>query len=886
DLLSAPAEQAAKALSGLGGAADAAKTLLPGVTVAAAGMTAALGLTVKTASDFEETMSGVKAVMSPEEVNRFGGSLEKLALQLGKDTAFSAKEAAAGIEELIKGGLTAEDVLNGAAKSTLALAAAGGVSLPDAATIAANALAQFNLKGEDMAHVADLIAGAANASAIDVGQFKFSLQAAGAVASTVGFSFDDLAQAIAIMGKAGIAGSDAGTSLKTMMMSLQPATNKAAKEFANLGLITEDGANRFFTAEGRVKSMAEVADILQQAMADLTEQQRLASLEVLFGSDAVRAGAILAKEGAEGFNAMAESMGKVTAEAVGAARLDNLNGSLKQLGGSLETVQIEMGQKLIPLFRPLIDGATGVLNAFLNLSDQWKSAIAIGAVVATGLTVLTAAGLGLLAIIPSIVAGWTAVSTITGITGATITGLLGPIGLVIAAGALLTAAWTNNWGDIQGKTTAVWEFLQTNVFQPIAAELSWFGDRILPDAALAWETMTGKAQAAWTALQAFLQPAIAAFGRFWETHHDTISRVLNAAWDGMTLGVRVAWELLQGIVLGGLRLLQGDWEGAWGYIREHLGIAWGHIQTTIGTNLQLIAEGLLSFGHTAWALMQKVGGMMVQGVLNGLSGLKDAVVGAAEEAIEAAGEALKKFKPSMPNLLGSASEAGARAGAALRGRGGEFPAISPTPWASPVPGASVTQEYGKTPWSHIYPDGIHTGIDLAAQIGRDVFAAAAGTVTRAGWDTTGYGNLVAIAHANGLSTLYGHLNKVDVRPGQQVSAGQDIGDLGNTGNSSGPHVHLELLRNGLAINPRSLIPAFAEGVRGFAGGLALVGEQGPEIVGLPRGADVYSHRESRQMVGGDTIHVHVNVEGSVMREKDLARSIAVQIKELKRQGWS
>src|ERR671929_151709 len=64
------------------------------------------------------------------------------------------------------------------------------------------------------------LAGAAIASALDVGQFKFSLQAAGAVASTVGFSFDDLADAIAVMGKAGITGSDAGTSLKTKMMKL------------------------------------------------------------------------------------------------------------------------------------------------------------------------------------------------------------------------------------------------------------------------------------------------------------------------------------------------------------------------------------------------------------------------------------------------------------------------------------------------------------------------------------------------------------------------------------------------------------------------------------------------------------------------------------------
>jgi TP901 family phage tail tape measure protein len=168
--------------------------------------------------------------------------------------------------------------MNGAAEATLNLAAAGGVSLPDAATIAANALAEFNLKGSDMAHVADLIAGAANASALDVSDFKFSLSAAGAVAATVGFSFDDLAQGIAVMGKAGITGSDAGTSLKTMMMNLVPATNKAADTMRDLGIIT--GASEPVMAKLR-DGLAQTA-LGQQKLADLTKSGLINSEEDLF----------------------------------------------------------------------------------------------------------------------------------------------------------------------------------------------------------------------------------------------------------------------------------------------------------------------------------------------------------------------------------------------------------------------------------------------------------------------------------------------------------------------------------------------------------------------------------------------------------------------------
>src|SRR5262245_135205 len=359
--------------SSIGGLAKGASLAFAGV---AAGIAVGAGAAVKAAATFEQTMAGVKAVSGA--TNTEMEQLSQLALKLGKDTSFSASQAAAGIEELVKGGLSVGDIMGGAAQATLNLAAAGGVDLPEAATIAANALAQFNLKGSDMAHVADLIAGAANASALDVGQFKFSLQAAGAVAATTGFSFDDLAQAIAVMGKAGITGSDAGTSLKTMMMNLQPQTKAARAEMRDLGLYTDAAGSAFFDAQGKVKSMAEVAGLLQNATKNLTEEQRLQALQTIFGSDAIRAAAVLAKEGASGFADMAAAMGKVTAESVAAERLNNLNGDLEQLKGSLETLAIAIGTAILPALRDLVQWATNLINAFIPLAQQWAPKIVQG----------------------------------------------------------------------------------------------------------------------------------------------------------------------------------------------------------------------------------------------------------------------------------------------------------------------------------------------------------------------------------------------------------------------------------------------------------------------------------------------------------------------------
>ena len=335
---------------------------------AAAALAVGLGAAAKMAVDFEASMSGVKAVSGATGAEM--AQLSKLALQLGKDTSFTATQAAQGIEELVKGGISVADIMGGAARASLNLAAAGEIDLASAAEIAANAMNQFSLKGEDMAKVSDLIAGAANASSLGVNDFKLSLSQVGAVAAVSGQTFESTAQAIAVMGAAGIKGSDAGTSLKTMLLNLNPSTKKASDLFRELGITTRDGANQFFDAAGKAKSMRDIAEILRVSMAGLTDQQRLAKLEIMFGSDAMRASAILAKAGAEGFDKMAESMGKVTAAGVAAERLNNVKGAMEQLMGSIEVLGITIASRFLPGMKGVIDQATEGVNALTSWIEK------------------------------------------------------------------------------------------------------------------------------------------------------------------------------------------------------------------------------------------------------------------------------------------------------------------------------------------------------------------------------------------------------------------------------------------------------------------------------------------------------------------------------------
>lgn len=96
---------------------------------------------------------------------------------------------------------------------------------------------------------------------------------------------------------------------------------------------------------------------------------------------------------------------------------------------------------------------------------------------------------------------------------------------------------------------------------------------------------------------------------------------------------------------------------------------------------------------------------------------------------------------------------------------------------------------------------LHTGIDFGARHGTPIFATGKGTVVRVEYGSTGYGHNVVISHGYGFETLYGHMDKISVQPGQEIKRGQQIGTVGSTGTSTAPHLHYEVIKNGEKINP-------------------------------------------------------------------------------------
>jgi murein DD-endopeptidase MepM/ murein hydrolase activator NlpD len=136
----------------------------------------------------------------------------------------------------------------------------------------------------------------------------------------------------------------------------------------------------------------------------------------------------------------------------------------------------------------------------------------------------------------------------------------------------------------------------------------------------------------------------------------------------------------------------------------------------------------------------------------------------------------------------------------------------------PAHGVKITQPFGPSSYPFEPPFGgyphFHTGIDLAGPLGSPLVAAADGVVAAATVSTVGYGNHIIIAHAGGLFTLYGHLETMLVKVGDIVRAGQVIGLLGSTGNSTGPHCHFEVRISGQPVDPTPFLPALPAGATG------------------------------------------------------------------------
>ncbi|MHA7132535.1 phage tail tape measure protein [Oerskovia turbata] len=415
-------------------------TLTTGMGLVGAGMTGVAAVAVSKFADFDQAMSNVRAATGETTGNM--ALLRQAALDFGASTVYSATEAAGAIENLAKAGISTEAILGGGLKGALDLAAAGQLNVADAAEFAASAMTQFKLNGEDVPHIADLLAAAAGKAQGDVSDMGQALNQAGLVANQTGLTIEEATGTLAAFASAGLLGSDAGTSFKTMLQRLSAPTADVQGLMDELGISAYD-------ASGEFVGMAEFAGQLTTALGGMTPAARNAAMATIFGSDAVRAAAVVYDNGATGIQSWIDKVDDSGYAAEQAAmRLDNLKGDWEAFTGALDTALIGMGEGANGPLRALVQQATDAVDAFDNLPPGVQQAT-LALVGGGGLVLLGVAGMGKLVV--SINEAKTAL-TAMGITAKSASLAAGGVGAALAIAAVGLTTWAQNAAEAKART--------------------------------------------------------------------------------------------------------------------------------------------------------------------------------------------------------------------------------------------------------------------------------------------------------------------------------------------------------------------------------------------------------------------------------------------------
>lgn len=364
--VSGESQKAATTMEAAGG-----KTKLITTGIAAAGIAAtALGVAaIKMAADFDASMSTVQANTgaSADEMNQ----LRQAAIDAGADTIYSATESADAINELGKAGLSTSDILSGGLSGALNLAASDGMAVGDAAELMATTLKQFNLTGAQSSQVADALAAGAGKAVGSAHDLGLALNQAGMVSHSFGISMQETTGTLAAFAQSGMIGSDAGTSLKTMLISLANPSTKAENLMKELGINAYDAQGNFIGLSG-------LAGVLKDKLSGLSQEQRNQALATIFGTDAIRAANVLYKQGAEGIDYWTKAVSESGfAAEQAAAKNNNLKGDLENLSGSFESLMISLGEGGQGPLRSLVQTLDTLVDAFGQLPAPVQQGIVL-----------------------------------------------------------------------------------------------------------------------------------------------------------------------------------------------------------------------------------------------------------------------------------------------------------------------------------------------------------------------------------------------------------------------------------------------------------------------------------------------------------------------------
>lgn len=293
--------------------------------LATAPIAVGLGLGIKAAADFEVSLAeiGARTGLTGQGLKKVGD----FALEMGRKTVFSSKDATAGLLQLLTSGQTLEEAM-ATLPDVMNLAAASGEDLGYTADAVTDIMSQFGLSVDMAGSVTDVLAKAAGASSATVGSLAEGFANVGPVAATLGLSVWDTASALALLSENGIKGAEAGTQLKSALLNMtSPESVKLLKE---VGVA-------MFDDHGNARPLSDIIDDLKVAMKDMTQEEQVQFLKEVGGS--------------YGYIALKALAGETS--------IDDMNGRMHQTPGAAE-----VAKRAMDTFNTKVDTLKGNVEAF------------------------------------------------------------------------------------------------------------------------------------------------------------------------------------------------------------------------------------------------------------------------------------------------------------------------------------------------------------------------------------------------------------------------------------------------------------------------------------------------------------------------------------------
>lgn len=444
-------------------------TLTTGLTVPIVGLGTAA---VTTGNSFEAQMSRVQAIAGATKKEL--ELLTNQAIDLGAETSFSATEVASAMENLASAGFTTNEIME-AIPGLLDLAASSGAELATSSEIAASAIRGFGLEASEAGHIADVFAKAAaktNAQTEDMGE---AMKYVAPVAKTVGLSIEETTAAIGIMSDAGVKGSQAGTTLRSGLTRIVKPTKMVRDAMEELGV-------EFYNSDGKMKSLTEIIDTLQESTKGLTDEVKNQALAQIFGTEALSGMLSLVNRGSDELANMTKEFQNAdgAAEEMANTMLDNTAGSLESLSGSLESAGIAIQKALAPEIKELAKKIQNLVDDFSDLSEEEQLNIVKTLALVAGIGPLikllgttgkvvgnTTKGIGLLSQAIAVATNKTTSSIpIVNSLAKAITGLTGPVGLLgagFASAITITALYEKHQQELLGNSTKIKKAIEEEV---------------------------------------------------------------------------------------------------------------------------------------------------------------------------------------------------------------------------------------------------------------------------------------------------------------------------------------------------------------------------------------------------------------------------------------